>query len=134
MLPHCAGAADFAINGRAPQAELPGGHGWRQTCLNQIERGCNLFRIKRLPSRILAASRAAPIPSLVHSAIRRRSIWTITPKRWNTSSPAAELVSILSSKLSNAALLEHRYRGEQFPERAAKAVQTDNRELSPSRA
>jgi len=23
------GATDFAINGRAPQAELPGGHSWR---------------------------------------------------------------------------------------------------------
>lgn len=38
------------------------------------------------------------MPSFVRSAIRRRSKCAIDPKTWKTSSPAAELVSIFSSK------------------------------------
>ena len=43
---------------------------------------------------------AAAILSRVRSEMSRRSKWTIAPKTWNTSSPAAEVVSMLSSRLT----------------------------------
>ena len=43
---------------------------------------------------------AAAISSRVHSEMSRRSKWAIAPKTWNTSSPAAEIVSMLSSRLT----------------------------------
>ena len=43
--------------------------------------------------------RAAARPSLVRSEISRRSKWAMAPKTWNTSSLAADEVSIRSSRL-----------------------------------
>jgi hypothetical protein len=51
----CVKTTPSAINGRAPQAELPGSHGWRQTCFNQLERGSDLLRIEGLTAGTLAA-------------------------------------------------------------------------------
>ena len=64
MLPCDTSAADFAINGRAPQAELPGGHGRRQTCFHQLERGSDLLWIEGLAAQTLAAGTGGGDPAL----------------------------------------------------------------------
>ena len=64
MLPRDTSAADFAINGRAPQAELPGGHGRRQTCFHQLERGSDLLWIEGLAAQTLAAGTGGGDPVL----------------------------------------------------------------------
>ena len=48
MLSRDTGAGDFAINGRAPQAELPGGHGRRQTCFYQLKPDLNSAEVQVL--------------------------------------------------------------------------------------
>ena len=57
-------------------------------------RGC---RPGRLPLALAAAT-----PSFVRSEISRRSKWAMAPNTWKISSPAAEDVSIFSSKQSKA--------------------------------
>ena len=81
----------------------------------------------------LPRARAAMMPSLVRSAISRRSKWAIAPNTWNTSSPAAEPVSIRSSRLRSAIprLVQQGHRGEQLGERAAETVQAHDRQGVP---
>ena len=101
MLPRDTGAADFAINSGAPQAELPGDHGRRQTCFHQLKRGGDLLWIEGAAPGALAASPGGgdpvfgPLGDQAPLEMRDRS-------EDMKNQPATEFVSILSSRLSRA--------------------------------
>ena len=124
------GPADLAIDGDRPRPSCFAATVGDRPDLTRLSAAAILSASRGRRPGCLPRARAAAIPSFVRSAIRRRSKCAIAPKTWKINSPAAELVSILILQTEQGynSVLEHRDRGQQFGERAAKTVETHDRE------
>ena len=104
---------------------------WTRACVAETVSRSSAGRPGLLP-RFLAAA----IPSRVRSEMSRLSKWAIAPKTWNTSSPAAEVVSMRSSRLTrwtSCALRFSTVSSSSLRERPRRSRRVTQR-LSPGRA
>lgn len=91
--------AHFAIHGRTTKAELFGGFRRWSFRLDQLHGCLDFLYVQRLAPRRFPFALAAATPSLIRSEISRLSKCAMAPKTWKMNSPAAEEVSIFSSRL-----------------------------------